>query len=70
MKKSNATIGTLLCLEGFLGFEPRLVRFKVKGGLSRGKPYTGRVRAVPRLSVLYPGICLATEQKARKTPSR
>ena len=25
-----------------------------------------RVRAVPRLSGLYPGICLATEEKARK----
>jgi len=26
----------------------------------------GRVRAVPRLGELYPGICLATEGKARK----
>jgi len=25
----------------------------------------GRVRAVPRLRVLYPGICLTTEEKAR-----
>ena len=25
-----------------------------------------RVRAVPRLGELYPGICLATEHKARK----
>jgi len=27
----------------------------------------GRVRAVPRLCVLYPGICLTTEEKYRKT---
>jgi len=26
----------------------------------------GRVRAVPRLWGLYPGICLTTEEKARK----
>jgi hypothetical protein len=26
----------------------------------------GRVRAVPRLCVLYPGICLTTEERARK----
>ena len=29
----------------------------------------GRVRAVPRLGVLYPGICLTTEEKARKNLS-
>ena len=28
----------------------------------------GRVRAVPRLGELYPGICLTTEEKARKKP--
>jgi len=27
----------------------------------------GRVRAVPRLCELHPGICLTTEEKARKT---
>jgi len=27
----------------------------------------GRMRAVPRLGELYPGICLTTEEKARKT---
>ena len=26
----------------------------------------GRVRAMPRLGELYPGICLTTEEKARK----
>jgi hypothetical protein len=26
-----------------------------------------KVRAVPRLGELYPGICLAAEEKARKT---
>ena len=30
----------------------------------------GRVRAVPRLGELYPGICLTTEEKARKTLSQ
>jgi len=30
----------------------------------------GRVRAVPHLSELYPGICLTTEEKARKNLSQ
>ena len=30
----------------------------------------GRVRAVPRLCKLYPGICLTTEEKARKNLSQ
>jgi len=30
----------------------------------------GRVRAVPLLGQLYPGICLTTEEKARKTLSQ
>jgi hypothetical protein len=30
----------------------------------------GRVRAVPRLCELYPGICLITEEKARKNLSQ
>jgi hypothetical protein len=30
----------------------------------------GRVRALPRLCELYPGICLTTEEKARKNPVR
>ena len=29
-----------------------------------------RVRAVPRFGELYPGICLTTEEKARKTVSQ
>ena len=29
-----------------------------------------RVRAVPRLGELYPGICLTTEEKARKNLSQ
>jgi hypothetical protein len=29
--------------------------------------HLGRVRAVPRLGELYPGICLTTEEKARKS---
>ena len=30
----------------------------------------GKVRAVPRLGELYPGICLTTEEKARKNLSQ
>jgi len=30
----------------------------------------GRVRAVPRLYEIYPGICLTTEEKARKNLSQ
>ena len=30
----------------------------------------GRVRAVPLLGQLYPGICLTTEEKARKNLSQ
>jgi hypothetical protein len=30
----------------------------------------GRVRAVPRLCELYPGICLTAEEKARKNLSQ
>jgi hypothetical protein len=30
----------------------------------------GRVRAVPHLCGFYPGICLTTEEKARKTLSQ
>jgi hypothetical protein len=30
----------------------------------------GRVRAVPRLRGLYPGICITTEEKTRKTLSQ
>jgi len=28
----------------------------------------GRMRVVPRLCGFYPGICLTTEEKARKKP--
>jgi len=31
---------------------------------------SGRVRAVPRLCGFYPGICLTTEEKARKILSQ
>ena len=30
----------------------------------------GRVRTVPRLHELYPGICLTTQEKARETLSQ
>jgi len=31
--------------------------------------YLGRVRALPRLRELYPGICLTTEEKAQENLS-
>jgi len=32
--------------------------------------WSGKVRAVPRLCEFYPGICLTTEEKARKNLSQ
>jgi hypothetical protein len=43
---------------------------------TQNKQYTeqhnnfGRVRAVPRLGELYPGVCLTTEEKAQKNLSQ
>ena len=38
--------------------------------IHRTKQKLGRVRAVPRLCGFYPGICLTTKEKARKTLSQ
>jgi hypothetical protein len=38
--------------------------------IEQHKNVIGTVRAVPRLGQLYPGICLTTEEKARKTLSQ
>jgi hypothetical protein len=38
--------------------------------IEQHKNVIGTVRAVPRLGELYPGICLATEEKAWKTLSQ
>jgi hypothetical protein len=38
--------------------------------IEQHKNGTGTVRAVPRLGELYPGICLTTEEKARKNLSQ
>jgi len=44
--------------------------------MTQNKPYIeqhnnfGRVGAVPRFGELYPGICLTTEEKARKNLSQ
>jgi hypothetical protein len=35
---------------------------------NRNNKQCGRVRASPRLCEFYPGICLTTEEKARKNP--
>jgi hypothetical protein len=38
--------------------------------IEQHKNVIGIVRAVPRLGELYPGICLTTEEKARKNLSQ
>jgi hypothetical protein len=38
--------------------------------IEQHKNVIGTVRAVPRLGELYPGICLTTEERARKTLSQ
>jgi hypothetical protein len=38
--------------------------------IEQHKNVIGTVRAVPRLAELYPGICLTTEEKARKNLSQ
>jgi len=44
--------------------------FTRKQYIEQHKNKFGRVRAVPRLCGLYPGICLTTEGKARKNLSQ
>jgi hypothetical protein len=43
---------------------------KKKQYIEQHKNIIGTVRAVTRLGELYPGICLTTEEKARKTLSQ
>jgi hypothetical protein len=43
---------------------------KNKQYVEQHKNVIGTVRAVPRLGELYPGICLTTEEKARKNLSQ
>jgi hypothetical protein len=43
---------------------------KINNELRKNYRLKGRVRAVPRLCELYPGICLTTEEKARKNLSQ
>jgi hypothetical protein len=55
-------------LEGFLGFEPRVVKLKLTINYRVTKSTNlEEMRAVPRLSKLYPGICLTTEENHGKT---
>jgi len=63
-------VETFLLLEGFLGFETRMFMFKAKGRISRDESYVGIVRTVLRLWVLYAGICLICEEKARTNLSQ
>jgi len=41
-----------------------------KQTIHRTTQKSGKVRTVPRLGELYPGICLTTEEKARKNLSQ
>ena len=43
---------------------------RTKQKIRRTTQKLGRVRAVPRLCGFYPGICLTTEEKARKILSQ
>jgi hypothetical protein len=43
---------------------------KKKKNIEQHKNVIGTVQAVPRLGKLYPGICLKTEEKARKNLSQ
>ena len=72
LKKQLALWVVYLWLEVFLGFEPRMVTLKVRVRPSRYEiypPYVGIVRAVPRLCVLCPDICLTTEEKITEQTS-
>ena len=58
-------MGEKFWLEGLLGFEPRVAELKLT------VDYVAylRVRAVPRLYVLYRGICLTTDENHGKPQS-
>jgi hypothetical protein len=60
-----------LSLEGFMWFEARVVKIKLRWN-KRVKIiiYLGRARVVPRLCELQRGICLTTEEKEGKTLSQ
>jgi len=62
-----------LWLEGCLGFEHRLAISKGdsrwRWGIQVKPPWLGRVRAMPHLCVLYPGICLTTEGRSTEKTS-
>jgi len=59
-----------LWLEGFLGFELRVVKLRLTMNLLlKNYCLMGRVRAMPRLCEENPGICPTTEEKARKNLS-
>jgi len=65
-----------LWLVGCLGSEPKLAQSQT-GGMRRLSRFTwsrrvwrSEVGAVPRLHIVYPGICLTTEEKSRKILSQ
>ena len=49
---------------------PNNTQNDTKQTIHRTAQQFGRVRAVPRLCKLYPGICLTAEEKAWKNPSQ
>jgi hypothetical protein len=60
-----------ILLEGFLEFEPRVVKLKMNDALTPSNFHLIRKgAAVPRLCELYPGIYLTTEEKHGKTSVR
>jgi hypothetical protein len=46
------------------------IEYVTKQTIHRTTQKLGRVRAVPRLCGIYPGICLTTEEKTRKNLSQ
>jgi hypothetical protein len=64
-----------LWLVGCLGSEPRLAQSQTEGlrlffvRLGEAAAPGGGVRAVPRLCIVYPGICFTTEENHGKPQS-
>ena len=52
------------------GIRTQSGQIKINDELRKNYRLSGKVRAVPRLCELYPGICLTTEETARKNLSQ
>jgi hypothetical protein len=53
-----------------LSGQPKMCQLAIFGAIRRKSPNLEVLRAVPRLCALHPGICLTTEEKARKNLSQ